>query len=315
MADLHTLTLPEGYGFRRLLKEELQARHDLLGTLQIWEPPGKKFANAQLERRRGTYRYIMGVDVGDGIGQDRSVIDVHRQGSLEEPEEQVALYVSDDLPPSAFAYVVDAIGRLYTDQDGYEALAAIETNNHGLSVQDTLQLHLGYSHFYRWEYLDAADPKRRYTARIGWSTSNATRPLMLDKLYSALTTIDPITKATELVIHSRMLLDELVDFQTDGALWEAAASRGAHDDCVLACAIARIVAWRLQGGEQMPLEERRSRMYAERAARHAAGALVGQPQRDWRNTSCTEEEWKAGIDPDEANAEVYDDRDAPIFVP
>ena len=45
----------------------------------------------------------------------------------------------------------DAIGRYYADADQVEAMAAIETNNHGLATQDTLQLHLGYGHFYVWD--------------------------------------------------------------------------------------------------------------------------------------------------------------------
>ena len=234
---------------------------------------------------------------------------------LEEPEEQVALYVSDQVTPVQFAYILDALMGLYTDEDGFEAMAAIECNNHGLSTQDTLQLHLARVHFYRWEYLDAGDPQRRYSTKIGWVTTPRTRPMLLDKLYEALTTTDPVTHGTDLLIHSAMLRAELADFQTEGALWEASAARGAHDDIVMATAIAHYVAWRLQGGEQEPLSERRSRMHAEQAARAADGARAGQPVRDWRNTGCTAEEWKAGVDPDELGDQLYDDRAAPLFVP
>jgi len=298
-------TLPAGYGFRRLSVEELRARHDLLDALQIFEHP----------RRRGTFRYILGVDVSDGLQQDRSVVAVHRLGTIEEPEEQVALYASDRISPVQLAYVVDAIGHLYADHDHFEALAAIECNNHGLSTQDTLQLHLGYAHFYRWEYLDAADPQRRYSTKVGWVTTPRTRPMLLDKLKEALTTIDPVSGSTELLVHAALLREELADFQTEGALWEAAAARGAHDDAVMATAIAHYVAWRLQGGEQEPLSERRARHHAEQAARAATGLAAGLATRDWRNTGCTADEWKAQVDPDELTDELYDDRHAPIFVP
>jgi hypothetical protein len=303
MAD--AFSLPPGHGFSRLSLPQLQYREDLLGVLQLFEHP----------RKRGERRYILGVDVSDGIGKDRSVVAVHRMGTLEEPEEQVALYVADSITPVQLAYVVDALMRLYPDADGYEAMAAIECNNHGLSTQDTLQLHLGATHFYRWEYLDAGDPQRRYSTKIGWVTTPRTRPMLLDKLYEALTTTDPVTHSTDLLIHSAMLRAELADFQTEGALWEASAARGAHDDIVMATAIAHYVAWRLQGGEQEPLAERRSRMHAEQAARAAHGALAGQPRRDWRNTGCTAEEWRAGVDPDELGDQLYDERHAPVFIP
>lgn len=257
----------------------------------------------------------MGIDVADGVGKDRSVIAVHRMGTIEEPEEQVALYVSDLISPQALAFIVDAVGRLYGDEDRYEAMAVVECNNHGLSTQDTLQLHLQYGHLYRWEYLDALDQKARFSNKAGWVTSVRTRPMLLDKLYHSLTTIDPITHATDLLIHSPILRSELADFQTEGALWEATAARGAHDDCVMATAIAHYVAWRLQGGEQEPLSERRARLHAEQAAR-AAGALPLAAKRDWRNTGCTAEEWRAGVDPDDASLDsVYDDRHAPLFLP
>ncbi len=298
-------TLPPAYGFSRLTLDQLRLRDSTLGAMQIFEHP----------RTRGDRRYIMGVDVSDGIGKDRSVVAVHRMGTIEEPEEQVALYVTDTTTPVQLAYAVDAIGRLYCDQDRFEAMACVECNNHGLSTQDTLMLHLGYAHFYRWEYLDAADPQRRYSTKVGWVTTPRTRPMLLDKLYESLTHIDPVTKATDLLVHAAILRDELADFQTEGALWEAAAARGAHDDVVMATAIAHYIAWRLQGGEQEPLSERRSRMHAEREARNASGAALNQ-KRDWRNTGCTSDEWHAQVDPDEVQENLYDDtRGTPLFLP
>lgn len=298
-----SFSLPAGFGFRRLSLDELRLRQDLLGTLQIFERP----------RPRGPRRYILGVDVSDGIGQDRSAIAVHRMGTIEEPEEQVALYVSDAITPQALALVVDAVGRLYTDDDHYEALVAIECNNHGLSTQDTLQLHCGYGHLYRWEYLDAADPKSRYSTKAGWVTTQRTRPMLLDKLYHSLTTLDPVTHLTDLLVHSSLLRAELADFQTEGALWEAEAARGAHDDVVMATAIAHYVAWRLQGGEQEPLSERRQRHHQEQAAR-VASAGPQAPKRDWRNTGCTLDEMHAGVE--EGDDSVYDgERGTPVFIP
>jgi hypothetical protein len=217
-----SFSLAPGFGFRRLTLPELQARTDLLGLFQVWERP----------RTRGPRKYIMGVDVGDGLGQDRSVVSVHRMGTIDEPEEQVALYISDMVPPQSLAFIIDAIGRWYVDEDGFEAMAAIECNNHGLSVQDTLQLHLAYGHFMVWEYLDAATAKSRFSTRIGWVTTARTRPLLLDKLYTSLTNRDPVTNLPDLIVHSPFLIDELRDFQTETVLAEATAAKGAHDDCV-----------------------------------------------------------------------------------
>lgn len=281
--------IPPGFGLHRLSVKELAERggqRALFNTLQMWEQP-----------RKGQ-RYIMGVDVADGLGQDRSVCDVFRMGTMEECEEQVAQFISDDIPPRQFAGIIDAVGHTYTWPDGREALAGIECNNHGLSVQDTLQLHLGYRHFYIWEVLDQADPKKRWTTRMGWVTTPRTRPILLDQFYTGVTTIDPITGYSDCRINSGFTLDEMRDFRTDGALWEAEAAKGAHDDCIIAGGIAHYISWRLQGGESEPLADRRRRRKEEELRRQRAGE---RGPIDFRNSDSTAEDQHqlAGLTPEE----------------
>lgn len=268
--------LPPGYGFHRLTSKELEERSGptgLFNLLQIWERP-----------RRG-HRYVIGVDVGDGLGQDRSVADVFRMGTLDEGEEQVAQFISDSIPPRQFAYIVEALGRLYTWPDGREAMAAIECNNHGLSVQDTLLLHLGYRHFYVWEVFDQADPRKRFTTKLGWGTTARTRPILLDQFFTGVTTLDPLTGLSDCRINSPFTMDEMRDFQTDGALWEAEAARGAHDDCIIAAGIAHVVCWRLLGGETEPLADRRRRRQEQELRR--VRLHPGEAKPDYRNTDAT----------------------------
>jgi hypothetical protein len=74
------------------------------------------------------------------------------------------------------------------------------------------------------------------------------------------------------------------DFQTEGALWEAEAARGAHEDCIIAAGIAHYVCWRLQGGETEPLADRRRRR-KEEALRRARQGNVAPP--DYRNSDTT----------------------------
>ena len=288
--------IPKGFGMHRLTVAELAERSGskaLFDTLQIWQYP-----------RKG-HRYVLGVDVSDGLGRDRSVCDVFRMATIEEPEEQVAQFITDTLAPHPFASVLDAIGHLYVWPDGREALAAIECNYHGLSVQDTLQLHLGYRHFYIWEVLDQADPQKRFTTKMGWVTTRKTRPILLDQFYTSVTLIDPITGFSDCRLNSPFTLDEMRDFQTDGALWEAEAGRGAHDDCIIAAGIAHYVAWRLMGGESEPLSDRRRRRQEEALRRLRAGD-VGLT--DFRNTDATAQDQKEqqGQPPDHLEQEPDD---------
>ena len=272
-----TMPVPPGYGFRRLDREQLAQLPNLRqSVMAIWEYP----------RLRGARRYVMSVDVSDGLGLDYSVIDVIRQPTIEEPAEQVAQYCTNRLDPKALAFVCDAIGRYYADSDGIEALAAIETNNHGLATQDTLQLHLGYCHFYVWEYADAASQERRYSTRIGWQTSPRTRPLLLASFYGAITTMDPISSLPDYVLNSPITRGELRHFITETTIGEAEAARGQHDDAVMSAAIGYYVAWRMSGGEVEPVAERRRR----RTAADALAVHNATPRPDYRNSPATLEE-------------------------
>jgi hypothetical protein len=293
------LILPTGYGFRRMTLAELHEARSLLDVLCIYEPP----------RRRGPRRYILGVDVADGLGQNRSVVEVVRMGTIEEPQEQVAEYVSAYVQPMQLAYIVQAIGQYYVDADGYEALVAIECNNHGLSTQDTLQLHLGYTHFYRWEYYDQADPSSRFSTKIGWVTTPRTRPILLDKFRQAISTLDPVTGLPDFVTHSPILHEELKDFQTETILAEAEAAKGATDDCIMAAAIANYVSWRMQAGEVEPLEERRRRRSEQQAHLAAVAAIEASGVPDYRNMPYSAEEksrWE-GSSPEERPELVDED--------
>lgn len=273
-----TNPVPPGYGFRRLDKSQLAQLPNLRhSVLSIWEYP----------RLRGERRYIMSVDVSDGLGRDYSIIDVIRQPTIKEPAEQVAQYCTNKLDPKALAFVADAIGRYYTDADGIEAMAAIETNSHGLATQDVLQLHLGYGLFYVWEYADAANAERRYSTRIGWMTSPRTRPLLLASYHSAITTIDPLSSLPDFILNSPITRGELRHFITQSTIGEAEAARGQHDDAVMASAIGFYVAWRMSGGEIEPVAERRRRKAALDALNQEKGerAVV-----DYRNSPATAEE-------------------------
>lgn len=302
MADPDSFTLPSGFGFRRLSSVELTERTSSLlvapmDALLIFEPP-----RARPQHRE--FRYVMSADIGDGLGQDRSVCTITRLATLEEPAEEVAQYVSDTLTPSGFAYILDAVGHLYKDQDGIEALAAIECNNHGLATQDTLQLHLGYSQFFVWEYYNAADPSRRRSSKIGWYTTVQSRPLLLSHFYAAVTTLDPVTQNPDYILNSPHTIAELADFQTEGALADAEAAKGAHDDCVMAAAIGNYVGWKLAGGEREPLGDRRRRRHEEEAAREA-DAATRSLRRDYRNTACTVEEMDLSLGGDYDESDLW----------
>jgi hypothetical protein len=202
--------------------------------------------------------------------------------------------------------VVDAIGHFYQDEDGIEACAAVELNNHGVTVQDLLQLHLGYTHFYVWEVVDAADASARFTKRIGWQTTQRTRPILLEKFHDAVTTRDPIAKLADFRINSPTTRSELRFFVTEGLLGEAEHAKGQHDDCIFGSAIGYYVAYRQSGGESEPLAERRRRRSALAARSLEAGVITP----DWRNSPVSSEAAKLGEDDDRESDLTVDSNSA-----
>ena len=108
------------------------------------------------------------------------------------------------------------VARLAREYNG--ALVAVERNNHGHAVLAHLTQREGYGEL----YVQGGQP--------GWLTSAASRPRMLAGMEATLA-------AEPGVFRSRRLLEECRTFvrREDGS---PAAASGAHDDCVMALAIA-----------------------------------------------------------------------------
>jgi hypothetical protein len=115
-------------------------------------------------------------------------------------------------PPRELAKRVVELAKLYND-----ALVAVERNNHGHGVLAHLS-HLGYLNLYR------------EGGQEGWLTSAVSRPAMIENLAVVLAT-------SPTLFHSASFLNECRTFvrQEDG---NTGAAPGAHDDTVMAMAIA-----------------------------------------------------------------------------
>jgi hypothetical protein len=118
-------------------------------------------------------------------------------------------------PPFELARRVAELGRRYE-----QALVAVERNNHGAGV---------LAHLTRDEYPEIYVKD----GQLGWLTSAASRPAMIENMAAIL------MEEPEL-LHSSRLLEECRTFvrHSDG---NSAAADGAHDDCVMAMAIALAV--------------------------------------------------------------------------
>jgi hypothetical protein len=153
-------------------------------------------------------RYIIGVDAaGGGVDGDYASAEViDRQTGMQCAE------LRGHFPPMELAHRVAELGRTYS-----KALLAVERNNHGYGALAHLR-DLNYENLFR------------KGEELGWLTSAASRPMMIENMVAIVATNPEL-------FHSKRLLQECRTFvrRTDG---NAAAADGAHDDCVMAMAIA-----------------------------------------------------------------------------
>jgi hypothetical protein len=154
--------------------------------------------------------YIIGCDpAGGGANGDYACAQVlDRTSGLQCAE------LRGHLPPREFATRIAELGREYN-----QALLAVERNNHGHGV--LAHLHERYGNL----YCTGDQP--------GWVTNSSTRPRMIEGFSAMLAECPGL-------INSRVLLEECRTFvrRSDGS---AAAASGAHDDCIMAMAIALAV--------------------------------------------------------------------------
>jgi hypothetical protein len=171
------------------------------GRLLIWFPPN-----------RGKQRqYIIGVDTASGGADgDYSCAQViERTMGLQCAE------LRGHFQPFELAQRVVALGQVYEN-----ALVAVERNNQGYGVLAHLK-DMHYENLYAQGGQD------------GWLTSAATRPAMIENLAHVLV-------AQPELFYSPRLLQEMKTFvrHADG---RSEAAEGAHDDCVMAMAVALAV--------------------------------------------------------------------------
>lgn len=165
--------------------------------------------------------YVIGADVGMGVrGGDPSCAQI-----LDSQMRLVATW-RGTVYPDYFGKVLATLGYHY-----HTALIAPERNNHGLVTCITLR-DLLYPALYT-DTIEGTLDNGRDTIRLGFFTSEATKPLIIDKLRSSF-------KDGDLTINDLTTLDEMLTFVvTESGKLEAEG--GAHDDTVIALAIATFV--------------------------------------------------------------------------
>ncbi len=175
-------------------------------------------------------KYFIGADVGEGLGGDNnsSVAFVLKQGILNQPDEQVAVYRSNTVDRISYAEFLVSLGYFYN-----KALIAVESNKFD-TVASWVQTKLLYPNCYR-PRLESGN----VSIKLGWDTTERSKGRLYDTMYRWL-------EAHQIVIHSRNFVEEMktfkrMDNEKGNGRSTYGASKGFQDDELLAGMIALFV--------------------------------------------------------------------------
>lgn len=182
---------------------------------------------------------VIGADPSAGVGADAAV--AYAVAATVDGGVEVLGYLADKhLEPTAFADTLNDFGRFFSRWDETPAMIACEYQpsggGGGMTVVGRLR-DLSYPNLYR--YVQPMVRGRRVLDYYGFPITRSTRPLIINHLAELLVP-DPLTGELGLIGIPAVLRDELGSFvvRDDGSV---AADVGAHDDHVMATAIAAYV--------------------------------------------------------------------------
>ena len=192
--------------------------------------------------------FVVGVDTAWG-GLDYSTAQFLSKTNLDVP----TVYHSKVLASEMTPHIHNELERIY-DETGVQPVVAFERNNGGVAEVERLAT-LNRNNKYRL-YIEktkvGTTESTTDSTKLGWSTTSASRPTMLSMLKEA------IDKRL-IKIYDKPTVNEMFSFiisQTSSS-WKAQAEQGAHDDLIMALAIA----WQLYQSENPPVKQTKPQTY------------------------------------------------------
>ena len=212
--------------FVPLLREH-EKSFDPLERFLIYEEPQEGFD------------YSIGADTGTGVGGDRSVINVTRYGTDEEPDVQVAEFASDSVPTAeiyAWMVAAAALYSKYLTQKPHPKICIEMKRKFGDLPYHQTKL-LGFRRWHEWGHgfdKKLFEDRVGKHGRIGWFTNEWSRPLLLSAFQFAV-------ENGWYVVKSKWLAEEIRDLEqrvTASGKTRVDHESGGHDDRVFAAAQA-----------------------------------------------------------------------------
>jgi hypothetical protein len=198
---------------------------------------------------------VVGVDTSWG-GTDYCVAQFLSKTNLDIPTVFHSKVLATEMTPR----IHNELERIY-DETKVKPVVAFERNNGGVAEIERLAT-LNREGKYRIYIEKSGVGSTELTSesvRLGWTTSSSSRPTMLSMLKEAVDN-------RLIAIYDKPTITEMFSFivsQTSSS-WKAQAESGAHDDLIMALAIA----WQLYQSENPPVTKVRTRERRPRAKLH-----------------------------------------------
>ncbi len=210
-------------------------------------------------RRYRTYQkgefYVVAADTSWG-GTDYCAVQFLSKTHLDVPVVFHSKVLATEMTPQ----IHNELERIF-DATGVKPVIAFERNNGGVAEIErlaTLNRNGKYRIYTEKSNVGTTD-QTESSVKLGWTTSSASRPTMLQMLKEAV-------DAKLITIYDKPTVTEMFSFivsQTSSS-WKAQAEQGAHDDLIMSLAIA----WQLYQTENPPLLIKRTRERRPRAKLH-----------------------------------------------
>jgi len=218
------------------------------GALWIWKEP------------QDGQEYIIGVDSSEGKGDDNQCFEVFDISTLE----QVAEFYSNLVPPYIYAQIIHQLGQFYNT-----ALVVVENNSYGGAIVSMLQNDLAYENLHY-------ETKKVVVNTPGIKIQVTNRSLYLEALQQRL-------HNNTARINSQRFVHELKTFVYNPQKKKAEATKGKHDDAIMAsCFALRVRDEQMQGipvGADVP--EEMTKIFKSEMYKEIQQEIIEGSQKDW----------------------------------
>lgn len=237
-----------------------------LGKHEVLEPIERKWQDCLVwEKPLKGFRYSLGVDSSEGLGQDNAVIQVLNTTT----GMQAAEYATPNIPPDELASYVMQIAKHYNN-----ALVVPEINSSGISLLDHMKTK--YFNIYKREVFDKRAKETKEV--LGWRTTATTKPLLVNALEEAI-------REELIAINSKEAINEMRTFvRTSDTGHQGYGAEGSNkDDRVIALGLAyQGMKWQPSMKKPTTIAKQKLEEYLEkeRLSEHFSEEKVGTMMRE-----------------------------------